>query len=83
MKCHGWRLTLENSLQLYDNDWSLIEDENYRALADSYFDQQECKVYVDMHVLLSRIPSFIAHESFFCLKYRNVFLIHGARSSSY
>ena len=41
----------ENSLQLYDNDWSLIEDENYRALADSYFDQQECKVYVDMHVL--------------------------------
>jgi hypothetical protein len=33
-------------LQLYDNDWSLIEDENYRALADSYFDEQECKVCI-------------------------------------
>ena len=32
---------------------------------------------------LCRMPSFIAHESFFCLKYRNAFLIHGVRSYSY
>ena len=54
----------ENSSQLYDNDWSLIEDENYRALADSYFDQQECKVYVDMHVLCAGCRVLLPMKAF-------------------
>ncbi|KAH7444146.1 hypothetical protein KP509_02G066700 [Ceratopteris richardii] len=34
---------LRRLLKLYENEWSLIEEENYRALADSYFDQLENK----------------------------------------
>jgi hypothetical protein len=49
-------LALSTSLlQLYDNDWSLIEDENYRALADSYFDEQECKVCIYIRHIYIRV----------------------------
>lgn len=34
---------LRRLVKLYDNEWSLIEEENYRVLADSYFDQVESK----------------------------------------
>lgn len=34
---------LRRLIKLYDNEWSLIEEENYRVLADSYFDQLESK----------------------------------------
>ncbi|KAF7119975.1 hypothetical protein RHSIM_Rhsim13G0039700 [Rhododendron simsii] len=32
---------LKNLLKLYDKNWELIEEENYRALADAIFDQEE------------------------------------------
>ncbi|MCL7046347.1 hypothetical protein MKW94_009892 [Papaver nudicaule] len=34
---------LKNLLTLYDKNWSLIEDENYRVLADAIFDYEENK----------------------------------------
>ncbi|KAL5996912.1 hypothetical protein ACLOJK_007836 [Asimina triloba] len=35
---------LKNLLKVYDNNWELIEEENYRVLADSIFDYQEQEV---------------------------------------
>ncbi|XP_028094415.1 probable inactive histone-lysine N-methyltransferase SUVR2 isoform X2 [Camellia sinensis] len=35
---------LKNLLKLYDKNWELIEEENYRALADAIFDQEEAQV---------------------------------------
>ncbi|KAI8012070.1 Histone-lysine N-methyltransferase SUVR4 [Camellia lanceoleosa] len=35
---------LKNLLKLYDKNWELIEEENYRALADAIFDQEETRV---------------------------------------
>lgn len=32
---------LKRLLKLYDKNWELIEEENYRALADAIFDTQE------------------------------------------
>ncbi|XP_028056977.1 probable inactive histone-lysine N-methyltransferase SUVR2 [Camellia sinensis] len=32
---------LKNLLKLYDKNWELIEEENYRALTDAIFDQEE------------------------------------------
>ncbi|KAJ8616227.1 hypothetical protein MRB53_035599 [Persea americana] len=34
---------LKNLLQLYDNNWELIEEENYRALADAIFEYEDSK----------------------------------------
>ncbi|KAK9282232.1 hypothetical protein L1049_005146 [Liquidambar formosana] len=34
---------LKNLLKLYDKNWQLIEEENYRALADAIFDYEETK----------------------------------------
>lgn len=35
---------LKNLLKLYDKDWALIEEENYRALADAIFEREEEEV---------------------------------------
>ncbi|XP_041004192.1 probable inactive histone-lysine N-methyltransferase SUVR2 isoform X2 [Juglans microcarpa x Juglans regia] len=35
---------LKNLLKLYDKCWELIEEENYRALADAIFEEEETKV---------------------------------------
>ncbi|KAF8394235.1 hypothetical protein HHK36_020442 [Tetracentron sinense] len=37
------RPVLRNLLKLYDKNWELIEEENYRALADAIFDYEETK----------------------------------------
>ncbi|KAL2325326.1 hypothetical protein Fmac_024384 [Flemingia macrophylla] len=34
---------LKRLLQLYDNNWELIEEDNYRALIDAYFELEEDK----------------------------------------
>ncbi|XP_042048473.1 probable inactive histone-lysine N-methyltransferase SUVR2 isoform X1 [Salvia splendens] len=34
---------LKNLLKLYDKNWELIEEENYRALADAIFERQEAE----------------------------------------
>ena len=36
---------LKNLLKLYDKNWELIEEENYRALADAIFEYEETKVH--------------------------------------
>lgn len=36
---------LKKLLKLYDKNWELIEEENYRALADAIFEEDENKVY--------------------------------------
>ena len=35
---------LKNLLQLYDRNWELIEEDNYRTLIDAYFELKEAKV---------------------------------------
>lgn len=35
---------LKNLLQLYDRNWELIAEDNYRALADAIFDSQDSQV---------------------------------------
>ncbi|XP_034916080.1 probable inactive histone-lysine N-methyltransferase SUVR2 isoform X1 [Populus alba] len=35
---------LKKMLKLYDKNWELIEEENYRALADAIFEEEEAKV---------------------------------------
>lgn len=37
---------LKKLLKLYDNNWALIEEENYRVLADAIFDRDELEVSV-------------------------------------
>lgn len=39
------RPVLNDLANLYDNNWALIEDENYRVLIDAIFEQQEVKVH--------------------------------------
>lgn len=36
---------LKHLLQLYDNNWEVIEEENYRVLADVIFDSEDSKVH--------------------------------------
>lgn len=36
---------LKNLLRLYDKNWELIEEDNYRTLADAIFEYAEEKVY--------------------------------------
>lgn len=35
---------LKSLLKLYDKNWELIEEENYRVLADAIFDNEEVQV---------------------------------------
>lgn len=35
---------LRSLLKLYDKNWELIEEENYRALADAIFEREEAEV---------------------------------------
>lgn len=39
---------LKNLLKLYEKNWELIEEENYRALADAIFDQEEALVHISL-----------------------------------
>lgn len=36
---------LKKLLKLYDKNWELIEEENYRVLADAIFDEEDSKVH--------------------------------------
>lgn len=36
---------LKNLLRLFDKNWELIEEENYRALADAIFEREEAEVW--------------------------------------
>lgn len=35
---------LRKLIELYDDNWALIEEESYRVLADAIFEQQDCQV---------------------------------------
>lgn len=48
---------LKSLLKLYDKNWELIEEENYRALADAIFEKEEAEVQFIYH-------SFFAFLSF-------------------
>lgn len=58
---------LKNLLKLYDKNWELIEEDNYRTLADAIFEFADDKVYSftkyklfkDPYIILSLLsPSF-------------------------
>ncbi|KAJ0078382.1 hypothetical protein Patl1_37421 [Pistacia atlantica] len=38
------KLVLQKLLKLYEKNWKLIEEENYRALADASFEEEDAKV---------------------------------------
>ncbi|CAH9077737.1 unnamed protein product [Cuscuta europaea] len=40
---HKVKPVLKNLLKLYDKNWELIEEENYRALADAIFEKEEAQ----------------------------------------
>ena len=44
---------LKDLLKLYEKNWELIEEENYRALADAIFDQEETQVRLFLSLSLS------------------------------
>ena len=37
---------LDDLANIYENNWALIEDENYRVLLDAIFERQEVKVHL-------------------------------------
>ena len=39
---------LKKLLKLYEKNWALIEEENYRALADAVFEEEENQVYIPL-----------------------------------
>lgn len=41
---------LKNLIRLYDKDWSLIEAEEYRALADAIFEAEDAKVDIYIYI---------------------------------
>lgn len=43
---------LKNLLRLYDKDWSLIEAEEYRALADAIFEAEDAKVDIYIYIYI-------------------------------
>lgn len=40
---------LRKLLKLYDGNWELIEEDNYRTLADAIFESIDDKVYLSFH----------------------------------
>lgn len=53
---------LKNLLKLFDKNWELIEEENYRALADAIFEREESEVWCSPQKML-----FFCSFSFFPL----------------
>lgn len=44
---------LKQLLKVYDKNWELIEEDNYRTLLDAYFELKENKVNSFIHLLIS------------------------------
>lgn len=42
---------LKDLLKLYDKNWELIEEENYRALADAILERDEMEVRSFFHIV--------------------------------
>ncbi|KAF2294887.1 hypothetical protein GH714_026839 [Hevea brasiliensis] len=65
---------LKRLLKLYDKNWELIEEENYRVLADAIFDEDDSKVSDEkenrnlsdavFYVCCSKLHSFIIWHVF-------------------
>ncbi|XP_038874397.1 probable inactive histone-lysine N-methyltransferase SUVR2 isoform X1 [Benincasa hispida] len=49
---------LKKLLKLYDKNWELIEEENYRVLADAIFDEEESKVTEEKKSQNSQVEDF-------------------------
>lgn len=37
---------LKDLLKMYDGNWKLIEEDNYRTLVDAYFEHNESEVFI-------------------------------------
>lgn len=57
-------------LKLYDKNWELIEEENYRALADAIFEREEAEVSVvaEQEAFLVPVGVFCATTPYFISK---------------
>lgn len=52
---------LKNLLAMYDKNWELIEEDNYRTLVDAYFESQDDKVFQLLFVITLLIYAFVGN----------------------
>ena len=57
---------LKNLLKLYNKDWSLIEAEEYRALADAIFEAEDAKVFYIYIIFLPFVRHSISILVYYC-----------------
>lgn len=57
---------LKNLIRLYDKDWSLIEAEEYRALADAIFEAEDAKVDIYMFFFFCKAYSISTSVCVYC-----------------
>lgn len=56
---------LKNLLKVFDKNWELIEEENYRALVDAIFDTQDSEVnYLPLPFLTRTHDTFLSFSMF-------------------
>lgn len=57
---------LKKLLQLYEKNWELIEEDNYRTLFDAFFEHKENKVNIFTHLLInSSVLCYVFRTSYF------------------
>lgn len=55
------RPVLKNLVKLYDKNWELIEQENYRVLADAIFEEEDAKVQIPLLYLRINMVCFFSY----------------------
>ncbi|XP_022886769.1 probable inactive histone-lysine N-methyltransferase SUVR2 [Olea europaea var. sylvestris] len=54
---------LKNLLRLFDKNWELIEEENYRALADAIFEREEAEAIEQSKKIGNNEEDFLEEEA--------------------
>lgn len=63
------RPVLKKLLQVYEKNWELIEEDNYRTLVDAFFELKEKEVNLLTHILFSLgVSCYFFQDIFFCLR---------------
>lgn len=63
---------LKQLLKLYDKNWEMIEQENYRVLADAIFEQDEKEVNSSLYLLNLMLFCFLVFFKFSNMPYNLV-----------
>lgn len=65
---------LDDLANIYNNNWALIEDENYRVLVDAIFERQEVKVH--SFVLCLLVLYSLYQSGFYFIFQRYLYLLY-------